>query len=102
MDGFDQQLQLEKHERTLFVFYGYRWASTHKFAGKFGSGYQKLANSLREAMADLQSNSGILDEGGYFVRDAILEVGDGDAESPVLHVELVSVRELVEHAKRTM
>jgi hypothetical protein len=77
------QLALE-HKRTQFVFYGFRWKD-----GTMGTPYIKLANSLREALADLDSSPGIADEGGYFVRDAFVEASDG--EDPVVHVELLSL-----------
>ena len=86
LDAFDQ-LQLE-HERTRFTFYGYRMRD-----GRQGGPYFKLAHSLAEALADLEANEGVADEGGYLVRDAFLEMGELE---PVLHVELISVREIEE------
>jgi hypothetical protein len=83
INAFDR-LRLE-HERTLFMFYGYR-----RVDGSPGHGYFKLAHSLAEALADLQASEGVADEGGYLVRDAFLEMADGDA---VLHVELISLAE---------
>lgn len=74
------------HERTLFMFYGYRTAN-----GAQGRGYFKLAYSLSEALADLEENAGVADE-GYLVRDAFLEVPDDDP--PVIHVELISLAEI--------
>jgi hypothetical protein len=88
IDAFDQ-LALE-HERTLFMFYGFRTAD-----GRQGGPYFKLAHSLSEALADLHANAGVADEGGYLVRDAFLEAGE---DEPVLHVELVSMLDLVEAA----
>jgi hypothetical protein len=43
LDAFDQLVL--KSERTLFMFYGYRWAS-----GEIGRGYFKLAHSLGAAL----------------------------------------------------
>jgi hypothetical protein len=80
IDAFDQ-LVLE-HERTLFMFYGYREAD-----GRQGRGYFKLAQSLSEALTDLEANAGVADEGGYLVKDAFLEAGE---DGHVIHVELVS------------
>ena len=88
LDGF-QELQLQS-TRTLFMFYGYRMARD----GELGSGYFKHAHSLNEALADLIANPGVLDEGGYLVRDAFLELGDDD--DPCVHVDLLSARELRE------
>jgi len=85
IDAFDQ-LVLE-HERTLFMFYGYREAD-----GRQGRGYFKLAQSLSEALTDLEANAGVADEGGYLVKDAFLEAGE---DGHVIHVELVSVREIL-------
>jgi hypothetical protein len=86
------RLQLE-HERTLFVFYGYRKAD-----GSQGHGYFKLAHSLSKALDDLHANEDVADEGHYLVRDAFLEMDDDG--SPVLHVELVSISQLVEGEAR--
>ena len=85
VDAF-AQLVIE-HERTLFMFYGFRMAS-----GEQGGGYFKLANSLSEALADLEANEGVADEGGYLVSDAFLENGE---DGPVLHVELVSLAQIM-------
>jgi hypothetical protein len=87
IDAFDR-LQLE-HERTLFMFYGFRNTD-----GSQGRGYFKLAHSLSEALADLQANPAVADEGGYFVRDAFLEISDDDDGDPTIHVELISVQEI--------
>lgn len=86
-------LQLES-ERTLFMFYGYRKAAT----GERGQGYFKLAHSLAEAIADLMENEGVLDEGGFLVRDAIV-TRDDDGEF-VVNVELVSLTELFAEGQR--
>jgi len=88
IDAFTQ-LALER-KRTLFMFYGYRGAD-----GKQGGGYFKLANSLSEALADLEANPGVADEGRYLVQDAFLEEDD---EGDTIHVELVSVAQIVEDA----
>lgn len=89
IDAFDQ-LELE-HERTLFMFYGYR-----RVNGEWGSGYFKLANSLSEALSDLHANEGVDSKGGYLVSDAFVEMSEGD---PVIHVELVSILDLVDRAE---
>jgi hypothetical protein len=76
---------------TWFAFYGCRDAED----GGSGGPHFKAAHSLAEALADLQSEPGVAAE-GYFVRDAFLvldEEGPGDHS---IHVELVSVREMVE------
>jgi hypothetical protein len=83
------QLALERR-RTGFTFYGFRMAD-----GKPGGAYHKLAHSLSEAVADLEANAGIADEGGYLVRDAFLEEDDDGGD---LHVELVSIAQIVEDA----
>lgn len=82
------RLEIER-ERTLFMFYGFRWSAN----GEPGGVYFKLAHSLSEALADLEANPGVADEGGYLVSDAFLETG----EEPVLHVELTSLAQLIEH-----
>jgi hypothetical protein len=86
IDAF-HQLVFE-HKRTLFMFYGHRMAN-----GNPGGGYFKLANSLSEALADLEANPGVADDGGYLVRDAFIEASEGD--EPVVHVELVSLAEIL-------
>ena len=78
------RLVMEK-ERTLFFFYGYRWAN-----GEQGRGYFKLAYSLSQALADLENNDAVADEGGYFVQDAFVETEDAGGD-PVIHVELISL-----------
>jgi hypothetical protein len=47
LDAFDQLVL--KSERTLFMFYGYRWAS-----GEIGRGYSRLAHSLGAALVGLR------------------------------------------------
>lgn len=86
LDAF-HQLALER-ERTLFMFYGYRWAR-----GDRGGGYFKHAHSLSEALADLDANEGVADEGGYFVKDAFIESTE---DGPVVHVELISAQRIVQ------
>lgn len=82
-----------EHERTLFVFHGWREAED----GEIGSNYFKLAYSLRSALADLEANTAveIEDEGGYLVRDAFVE-RDDESGDPIVHVQLVSVRDIIE------
>lgn len=81
VDNAFTRLQLE-HERTLFVFYGYR-----RIDGSTAGPYLKQAASLREALSDLEANEHIQDGGplGYLIRDAFLVLEDGD---PTIHVEL--------------
>lgn len=85
MDAFSQLVA--ERQRALFVFYGHRAIS-----GEPGGPYFKQAHSLSEALADLEGNSGVADEGGYFVRDAFLEHDDGGL---VLRVELISLRQIL-------
>ena len=88
LNGF-HRLVLQS-ERSSFTFYGYRMAAD----GRYGHGYFKLAHSLGEALADLvEENEGVADMGRYLVRDAFLEASE---DGPVLHVELTSVREILE------
>ena len=90
MSAFDE-LQFE-HERTLFFLYGARSART----GAASRPYFKLANSLGEAIADLEANPGIMDEGPFLVRDAFVQLDDDGA--PVVHVELVPMQRIVEES----
>jgi hypothetical protein len=83
------QLNLER-ERTRFMFYGYRTTS-----GEMGRGYSKLAHSLSVALAHLDSDPGVADEGGYVISDAFVEVGDNPNDFAI-HVELVSINEMLE------
>jgi hypothetical protein len=83
------QLNLER-QRTRFTFYGYRTAN-----GEMGRGSSKLAHSLSVALADLDSDPGVANEGGYLVSDAFLEVGD-NPDDFAIHVELFSVDEVVQ------
>ena len=83
--GNFKELQLQS-EQTMFIFHGYRMAKD----GERGHGYFKHAHSLGEALADIRSSPGVLDEGPYLVRDAFLAVEEGQ---PVIHVEIVSLRE---------
>ena len=92
LSAFDR-LHLER-QRTLFMFYGFRWAD-----GRQGGGYFKHAHSLSAALADLSANEGVADEGGYFVKDAFVEDGELDPETrevgpATLHVELISLNEI--------
>ena len=73
-------------EPSRFVLYGWRLDD-----GQVGPPWHKVARSLREVLDDLEGFEGRFDEGRYIVRDAFLEMDDG---SPVIHVELVSSREL--------
>jgi hypothetical protein len=84
VDAFSR-LQSE-HERTQFVFYGYRKAADGSLAGP----YFTLAHSLSEALADLMANEG--NQGGYLIRDAFLAADDDGR--PALHVQLVSIDEI--------
>jgi SAM-dependent methyltransferase len=79
-----------EHKRTSFVFYGFRHADT----GEKGGDYFKMANSLSEALADLNSNVGISGS-TYVIRDLFLEEKDVEGE-PTLHVEVVSLLELLD------
>jgi hypothetical protein len=83
------RLELE-HERTLFMFYGYGTVE-----GGQGSGYFKLAHSLSEALADLEGNPGVADEGGYFVKDLFVAALEDD-DSPTVHVELISLEQITQ------
>jgi hypothetical protein len=84
-----------EHERTLFMFYGYRMTD-----GTMGGGYFKLANSLAEALADLHANDGVDTdrELGYLVRDAFVE--SSEEEGTTMHVELISLREVMDRAEK--
>ncbi|HEX3510111.1 MAG TPA: hypothetical protein VHT27_03335 [Solirubrobacteraceae bacterium] len=88
IDAFDR-LELER-ERTLFMLYGARKATGGTFRGYF-----KLAHSLSQAMADLEANPAIAG-GPYLVKDAFVEAEEDDA--PTVHVELVSVPDLLAQA----
>lgn len=88
IDAFTQ-LALERR-RTLFMFYGYRNAN-----GEQGGAYFKQAYSLSQALADLEANAGVADEGGYLVRDAFVEE---DGEGATLHVELISLAQIAADA----
>ena len=88
VDAFTR-LALER-ERTQFTFYGFRTMD-----GQEGGPYFKLAHSLSEALADLEANPGVADEGGYLVRDAFLEKTEGEV---VIHVELISMEEIANGA----
>jgi hypothetical protein len=92
-DGIDpfSQLVLERR-RTLFMFYGFRSVN-----GKREGAYFKHAHSLGEALADLEGNAGIADEGGYLVRDAFVEDVEDDGGA-ILHVELISTMQILEEA----
>jgi hypothetical protein len=80
-------------EPTRFVLYGWRLED-----GELGAPWHKVARSLSEVLDDLEGFEGRFDEGGYIIRDAFLEMDDG---SPVIHVELVSSRELRERLDET-
>ena len=86
-DGLDRfkELQLQS-EQTMFVLHGYRKVKD----GERGHGYVKHAHSLGEALADIRSRPGVLDECPYLVRDAFLTIEEGQ---PVIHVEIVSLGE---------
>jgi hypothetical protein len=76
------------------MFYGYRGTD-----GSVGGPYFKQANSLSEALRDLIANPGVDTENelGYLVRDAFVEIDEDDGD-PVIHVELVSLRQILEEA----
>jgi hypothetical protein len=81
MDAFHQLIR--ERERTMFVFYGFLWTED----GEVGGNYLKQAYSLGEALADLEANKGVADVGGYWVKDAFIQMENGD---PIVHVELSS------------
>jgi hypothetical protein len=74
--------------RTLFWLHGWRRPD-----GSVGSDYAKQAQSLSEAIADLEANECCADVGGYFVSDAFVVMEEGE---PEVHVELVTPNEIMD------
>ena len=68
--------------RTLFWLHGWRRPD-----GSVGTDYSRQAQSLSEAIADLEANECCADVGGYFISDVFVVMEGGE---PEVHVELVA------------
>lgn len=73
---------------TVFWLHGWRRPD-----GSVGTDYSKQAQSLSEAIADLEADECSADVGGYYVSDAFVVMENGE---PEVHVELIAPDEIVD------